>query len=52
MNPNISYGNAAQIGGRRFGNIDKLKVLCAFFVVCIHALFPDIIGEYFTAFAV
>ena len=32
-------------------NLDKLKALCAFLVVCIHAPFPGTIGEYFTALA-
>lgn len=35
---------------RRKG-IDILKCLCAFLVVCIHAPFPGIIGEYFIALA-
>ena len=33
----------------RADNIDILKAICAFLIVCIHAPFPGIIGEYFTA---
>lgn len=34
---------------KRYDNIDKLKVLCAFLIVCIHAPFNGVLGEYFTA---
>lgn len=34
---------------RRAGYVDILKALCAFLVVCIHAPFPGIVGDYFTA---
>ncbi len=37
------------IAAKRSSNLDKLKVLCAFFVVCIHAPFPGTFGEYFIA---
>lgn len=33
----------------RADNIDILKAICAFLVVCIHVPFPGVIGEYFTA---
>lgn len=33
----------------RADNIDILKAICAFLIVCIHAPFPGVIGEYFTA---
>lgn len=33
----------------RVKNIDILKAVCAFFVVCIHAPFPGTAGEYFIA---
>ena len=36
---------------RRYHSFDKLKVLCAFLIVCIHAPFPGIFGEYFIALA-
>ena len=32
----------------RADNIDILKAICAFLIVCIHAPFPGVIGEYFT----
>ena len=32
----------------RVDNIDVLKAICAFGVVCIHVPFPGTIGEYFT----
>ena len=32
----------------RADNIDILKVLCAFLIVCIHVPLPRVIGEYFT----
>ena len=39
------------IGGGywRLNSLDKLKVLCAFLIVCIHAPFPEVVGEFFTA---
>ena len=33
----------------RADNIDILKVICAFLIVCIHVPFPGRVGEYFTA---
>ena len=33
----------------RADNIDILKAACAFFIVCIHILFPGLTGEYFMA---
>lgn len=33
----------------RVHNVDVLKAICAFLVVCIHIPFPGIMGEYFTA---
>jgi len=33
----------------RADNIDILKSICAFLIVCIHVPFPGVIGEYFTA---
>lgn len=33
----------------RVEQIDALKAVCAFFVVCIHAPFPGKLGEYFTS---
>ena len=33
----------------RADNIDILKAICAFLIVCIHAPFPGVIGEYFKA---
>lgn len=35
----------------RADNIDILKAICAFLIVCIHAPFPGVIGEYITALA-
>lgn len=32
----------------RAGNIDILKAICAFLIVCIHASFPGEAGAYFT----
>lgn len=32
----------------RQNNIDILKAICAFYIVCIHVPFPGIAGEYFT----
>lgn len=32
-------------------NIDILKAICAFLIVCIHELFPGIVGAYFTTLA-
>jgi len=41
------------IGGyRRYNSLDKLKVLCAFLIVCIHSPFWGVIGEYFTALSI
>lgn len=37
------------MGYGRYNKFDKLKMLCAFLIVCIYAPFPGIIGEYFTA---
>lgn len=36
-------------GTRRYNSLDKLIVLCAFLIVCIHAPFPGEFGEYFMA---
>ena len=33
----------------RADNIDVLKAICAFLIVCIHVPFPGVAGEYFTA---
>lgn len=33
----------------RAENIDILKAICAFLVVCIHMPFPGRVGDYFTA---
>ena len=33
----------------RSEQIDVLKAVCAFLIVCIHAPFPGVVGEYFTA---
>lgn len=30
---------------RRY-QLDALKAICAFFVVCLHAPFPGVVGEY------
>ena len=35
-------------GIQRYNSIDKLKVFCAFLIVCIHAHFPGKFGDYFT----
>ncbi len=35
----------------RYHSVDKLKFLCAFLIVCIHAPFPGEVGEYFKAVA-
>ena len=32
----------------RQNNIDILKAICAFYIVCIHVPFPGIVGEYLT----
>jgi len=34
-------------GGQRLYSLDKLKAICAFLIVCIHAPFPGVFGEYF-----
>lgn len=34
---------------KRVDNIDMLKGICAFLIVCIHTPFPGVFGEYFTA---
>ena len=34
---------------RRINSLDKLKMLCAFLIVCIHAPFPGAAGQYFKA---
>ena len=36
---------------KRNNGIDILRLLCAFLVVCIHARFPGVIGEYIKAIA-
>lgn len=36
-------------GTHRYNSLDVLKVLCAFFIVCIHAPFPGTWGGYFTS---
>jgi surface polysaccharide O-acyltransferase-like enzyme len=33
---------------RRYHSLDKLKVLCSFLIICIHAPFPGGFGDYFT----
>lgn len=33
----------------RYNSVDKLKMLCSFLVVCIHAPFPEEAGKYFEA---
>ena len=33
----------------RADNIDILKVICAFLIVCIHVPFPGRVGAYFTS---
>lgn len=33
--------------GTRYTSLDKLKCICAFLIVCIHAPYPGKIGEYF-----
>ncbi|MGN0417948.1 acyltransferase family protein [Anaerostipes faecalis] len=33
----------------RADNIDILKAICAFLIVCIHILFQGVAGEYFTS---
>lgn len=33
----------------RAENIDILKAICAFLIVCIHVSFPGKVGAYFTA---
>lgn len=37
--------------GKRNKGIDILRLICAFLVVCIHAHFPGIVGEYVKAIA-
>jgi len=54
MNNNQLLNNTlcqSNLGGGywRLNSLDKLKVLCAFLIVCIHAPFPGTFGEYFTA---
>jgi len=39
------------LASQRYNNLDLLKFICAFFVVCIHAPFSGEIGEYITAIA-
>ena len=34
---------------KRYNNIDALKALCAFLVICIHCPFPGLAGEYVVA---
>ena len=36
-------------GQSRADNIDILKAICAFLIVCIHVPFPGRVGAYFTA---
>lgn len=36
-------------GANRFYSLDKLKAICAFLIVCIHAPFPGTFGNYFTS---
>lgn len=38
------------MGEMRYTNIDFLKAILAFFIVCIHSPFPGVIGAYFTVF--
>lgn len=38
-----------ELKAKRKNNFDILKCMCAFLIVCIHAPFPGIFGEYFTA---
>lgn len=45
----MSDSSITEIRTGRFNNIDVLKTVCAFLIVCIHAPFPGIAGEYFTA---
>lgn len=33
----------------RADNIDILKAICAFLIICIHVPFPGTVGAYFTA---
>ena len=41
--PEISWGV------QRYYSLDKLKTICSFLIVCIHAPFPGTIGEYIRA---
>lgn len=43
---NIRYIIATKLGVYRLNALDKLKFLCAFLVVCIHAPFPGEWGEF------
>lgn len=42
-------GDILECRERRADNIDILKAICAFLIVCIHIPFPGKMGEYFTA---
>ena len=44
VTPIISWGRYG-----RLNSLDKLKTLASFLIVCIHAPFPGLFGEYFTA---
>lgn len=48
MTENIASENYRG-GDGRVNSLDKLKVLCALLIVCIHAPFPGVAGEYLTA---
>lgn len=45
----MSDSSITEVRTGRFNNIDALKTVCAFLIVCIHAPFPGVAGEYFTA---
>lgn len=36
---------------KRYEGLDILKTICAFLIICIHAPFPGIIGEYIISLA-
>lgn len=44
----LRRGKILREGQNRADNIDILKTICAFLIVCIHIPFPGEIGEYFT----
>lgn len=45
---NANFATIYDTGSQRLYALDKLKAICAFLIVCIHAPFPGTYGDYFT----